>query len=93
MFAFVSFFKKGGREGRHAAIVCVGERGGRGGGGGQKAFILRLGKGAVAYRSHGAGEREASRPGPEQQPSLHAHPQPGVGPNTLPCVAEDAIFL
>ena len=32
------------------------------------------------------------RPGPVQQPSLHANPQPGVGPNTLSCVAEDAIF-
>ena len=31
-----------------------------------------------------------ARPGPEQQLSLHAHPQPGVGPNTLSCVAEDA---
>ena len=50
MVALVLIFKKGGREGRHAAIVCVGERGGRGGGRRQKVFILRLcGKGAVTW--------------------------------------------
>jgi hypothetical protein len=46
-------------------------------------------RGAVAVAQQGGDD---VRPRPEQQPPLHAHPQPGVGPNTLSLVTEDVAF-